>query len=90
MIDINWRGIYLAVTTQYNEDLSINFLATTNMVNSLINECVDGIVALGSVGENCSDTQEEKRALLVAIKEVISGRVPVISDVTETTTFNLD
>jgi len=59
------------------------------MVNNLINEGVDGIIALGTVGENGSHTQEEKRALLVAIKEVVAGRVPVISGVAEITTFNL-
>ena len=62
MMNINWQGVYPAVTTQYNDDLSINFLATTDMINSLINEGVDGIIALGTVGENCSHTQEEKRA----------------------------
>ena len=86
MMTINWQGVYPAVTTQYFDDYSINFEATKNMVDSLIKEGVDGIIALGTVGENCSHTREEKRAILVAVKEVVAGRVPVISGVAETTT----
>lgn len=86
MMKINWQGVYPAVTTQYFDDYSINFEATKNMVDSLIKEGVDGIIALGTVGENCSHTREEKRAILIAVKEVVAGRVPVISGVAETTT----
>ncbi|XQW84218.1 dihydrodipicolinate synthase family protein [Thalassotalea piscium] len=84
--NINWQGVYPAVTTQYHQDMSINFAATQAMVDSLIKEGVDGIIALGTVGENCSHTREEKRAILIAIKEVVAGRVPVLSGVAETTT----
>jgi 1-pyrroline-4-hydroxy-2-carboxylate deaminase len=86
MMNINWQGVYPAVTTQYFDDYSINFEATKNMVDSLIKEGVDGIIALGTVGENCSHTREEKKAILIAVKEVVAGRVPVISGVAETTT----
>lgn len=84
--NIDWQGVYPAVTTQYNDDMSINFASTQAMVDSLINEGVDGIIALGTVGENCSHTRTEKREILVAIKNVVAGRVPVISGVAETTT----
>ncbi|MEW6990862.1 dihydrodipicolinate synthase family protein [Colwelliaceae bacterium 6441] len=86
MKKINWQGVYPAVTTQYFDDFSVNFEATKNMVDSLIKEGVDGIIALGTVGENCSHTREEKKAILIAVKEVVAGRVPVISGVAETTT----
>lgn len=83
---VTWQGVYPAVTTQYNNDMSINFEATQKMVDSLIKEGVDGIIAIGTVGENCSHTREEKLAILKAIYEVVDGRVPVISGVAETTT----
>ncbi|WP_440876129.1 dihydrodipicolinate synthase family protein [Thalassotalea sp. PLHSN55] len=83
---VNWQGVYPAVTTQYNDDLSINFSATQAMVDSLIKEGVDGIIALGTVGENASHTREEKIAILTAVKEVVNGRVPVLSGVAETST----
>ncbi|NQY64447.1 MAG: dihydrodipicolinate synthase family protein [Alteromonadaceae bacterium] len=83
---INWKGVYPAVTTQYNDDLSINFDATMTMIDTIIKEGVDGIIALGTVGENASHTREEKIAILKAVKEVVAGRVPVLSGVAETTT----
>ena len=86
MKKINWKGVYPVVTTQYFDDMSINFEATQAMVDSLIKEGVDGIIALGTVGENCSHSREEKRAILKAVVAVVAGRVPVISGVAETTT----
>ena len=83
---VNWQGVYPAVTTQYNDDLSINFAATQQMIDTIITEGVDGIIALGTVGENASHTREEKIAILKAVKEVVAGRVPVLSGVAETST----
>ena len=41
---VNWKGVYPAVTTQYNEDLSINFDATQTMIDTIIKEGVDGLI----------------------------------------------
>ncbi len=83
---VNWQGVYPAVTTQYNDDLSINFEATQKMIDTIIKEGVDGIIALGTVGENASHTRTEKIAILKAVKEIVAGRVPVLSGVAETST----
>ncbi|QPB82907.1 dihydrodipicolinate synthase family protein [Pseudoalteromonas rubra] len=83
---VDWQGVYPAVTTQFNDDESINFETTKTMINTLIEEGVHGIIVLGTVGENCSLRAEEKREVLRAAKEVVGGRVPVISGVAETTT----
>ncbi|KZN67594.1 4-hydroxy-tetrahydrodipicolinate synthase [Pseudoalteromonas luteoviolacea] len=83
---VNWQGVYPAVTTQFNDDESINFETTKTMINSLVEEGVHGIIVLGTVGENCSLRAEEKRQVLEAAKEVVAGRVPVLSGVAETTT----
>ncbi|MBD1582747.1 dihydrodipicolinate synthase family protein [Pseudoalteromonas sp. S16_S37] len=83
---INWQGVYPAVTTQFNDDGSINFETTKSMVDALINEGVHGIIVLGTVGENCSLRYEEKREVLKAVKEVVAGRVPLLTGVAETTT----
>ncbi|MEI5638733.1 MULTISPECIES: dihydrodipicolinate synthase family protein [unclassified Pseudoalteromonas] len=85
-MNINWRGVYPAVTTQFNDDESINFETTKAMINELIEEGVHGIIVLGTVGENCSLRGDEKRAVLKAAKEVVAGRVPLLTGVAETTT----
>ncbi|TMO00588.1 dihydrodipicolinate synthase family protein [Pseudoalteromonas sp. S558] len=85
---INWHGVYPAVTTQFNQDDSINFASTAKMIDELINEGVHGIIVLGTVGENCSLNADEKRAVLSMAREVVGKRVPLISGVAETTTVN--
>ena len=83
---INWRGVYPAVTTQFNDDFSINYDTTQQMLDNLVKEGVHGIIVNGTVGENCSLRAEEKRKVMTAAKEVVAGRVPVLSGVAETTT----
>lgn len=85
-MSIDWQGVYPAVTTQFNDDLSINFEATQQMVDNLIREGVHGIIVNGTVGENCSLRLTEKHAVMQAALEVTNGRVPVLSGVAETTT----
>ena len=85
-MSVNWQGVYPAVTTQFNQDDSINFETTQQMLDNLINEGVHGIIVNGTVGENCSLRPEEKRDVMRAALEVVNGRVPVLSGVAETTT----
>ena len=79
----NWRGVFPAATTQFKEDLSIDIEATQRVVDALIRDGVDGIIAMGTVGENNSLDANEKRTLLRAIVEVVAGRVPVLPGVSE-------
>ncbi|MCF2861023.1 dihydrodipicolinate synthase family protein [Pseudoalteromonas sp. Cnat2-41] len=85
-MNVNWQGVYPAVTTQFHDDDSINFKATAAMIDNLINEGVHGIIVLGTVGENCSLRSEEKRQVLAMAKEVVGTRVPLLTGVAETTT----
>ncbi|ESQ84047.1 dihydrodipicolinate synthase [Asticcacaulis sp. AC466] len=83
---IDWQGVFPAVTTQFNEDFSINVADTQRVVDDLINDGVTGIIAMGTCGENNSLTADEKRVLLKAIVEVVNKRVPVVTGVSELTT----
>ncbi|MBU2705289.1 dihydrodipicolinate synthase family protein [Zooshikella marina] len=85
-MDINWQGVFPAITTQFNQDESINYAATQQQVDRLIQEGVDGIIALGTVGENCSLHENEKIKLLSAVKEAVADRVPLLSGAAEYTT----
>jgi 4-hydroxy-tetrahydrodipicolinate synthase len=80
---IQWRGVFPAVTTQLREDLSIDLADTQRVVDDLIRDGVTGLIALGTVGENNSLTFEEKVSVLTAIVEVVDGRVPVVTGVSE-------
>ena len=81
-----WSGVFPATTTQFGGDESLDVRATQKVVDALIKDGVDGIICMGTVGENCSLTAQEKRTVLAAVKEVTAGRVPVLSGVAEYTT----
>lgn len=80
---IGWKGVFPAVTTQLREDLSIDIGDTQRVVDDLIRDGVTGVIALGTVGENNSLDYDEKVQVLSAIVEVVDGRVPVITGVSE-------
>ncbi|TCP35472.1 4-hydroxy-tetrahydrodipicolinate synthase [Sphingomonas sp. BK235] len=80
---IGWKGVFPAVTTQVREDLTLDLADTQRVVDELIRDGVTGIIALGTVGENNSLDYDEKVAVLSAIVEVVKGRVPVITGVSE-------
>ena len=86
MTNPNWHGVFPAVTTQFNEDESINYKSTQDQVDRIIKDGVHGIIGAGTVGENCSLGFEEKIQLLKEIKDCIKGRVPLLSGVAEYTT----
>ncbi|MFT4927564.1 MAG: 4-hydroxy-tetrahydrodipicolinate synthase [Phenylobacterium sp.] len=85
-MQINWHGVYPAVTTQFNEDFSINHAENSKMLQQLIEDGVHGIIVCGTVGENCSLSATEKRDVMRNAVETVGGRIPVLSGVAETTT----
>ncbi|MEM9412093.1 MAG: dihydrodipicolinate synthase family protein [Planctomycetota bacterium] len=85
-MDVNWRGIYPAATTQFNDDESLNIEGTMRHLEAMIEAGIDGLIMLGTVGENCSLDFEEKIELLTATVKHVGGRIPVLTGVAEYTT----
>lgn len=83
---MHWTGVIPAATTQFDTAFAIDLDATQQVQDALIQDGVDGLIALGTVGENNSLEPDEKRAVLKAAVEVAAGRVPVITGVSELTT----
>ncbi len=83
---LDWTGVYPAVTTQFAADLSVDLAATKAVQSALIDDGVDGLILLGTCGENNSLEPDEKRAVLAAAQDSVRGRVPVLSGVSELTT----
>lgn len=83
---LTWRGVYPAATTQFTPDLKVDLEATQKVLDNLIKDGVDGLIILGTCGENNSLEPEEKRAVLAAASEVVGGRVPWLTGVSELTT----
>src|SRR5436189_3602131 len=81
-----YHGIYPAATTQFNADQSLNLKATLDHVDKMIAAGMNGIIMLGSVGENTTLEYGEKLDVLKATVEHVRRRIPVVTGAAETTT----
>ena len=85
-LEVDWRGVFPAIPTQFKEDLSVDIEATQKHTEALVDNGIHGIVMLGTIGEGTSLTLSEKVDVLRATVEVAGGKVPVLSGVAEFTT----
>lgn len=83
---VDWKGVFPAVPTQFKEDLSLDLKSTQAHIETLLDNGIHGLVMLGTIGENCSLSIEEKVAVLQATREVTQGQVPILCGVAEYTT----
>lgn len=83
-MQVNWKGVFPAVTTKLKEDGSLDHDAIKAGLNRLIENGVGGVVMMGMVGENAQLTPEEKRTVLKIAVEAVNGRVPIVSGLAET------
>src|SRR5262245_43148247 len=84
---INWRGVFPAVTTQFQADQSLDLAGTSKHLEQLTKAGVHGIIMLGTVGENCSLEYSEKLDVLRAAIKQVADRVPVLTGVAECSTY---
>nr|WP_314435444.1 dihydrodipicolinate synthase family protein [uncultured Brevundimonas sp.] len=85
-VSITWAGVYPAATTQFDADLAIDLEQSQRVQDGLINDGVDGLIVMGTVGENNSLEPDEKRLVLKGAVEAAAGRRPVLTGVSELTT----
>ena len=85
-LQVDWQGVYPAVPTQFNEDFSLDIKGTQKHVEALLSEGIHGLVMLGTIGENCSLSLDEKIQVLKATDEVNIGSVPLLNGISEYTT----
>jgi 4-hydroxy-tetrahydrodipicolinate synthase len=82
----HWHGVFPAITTQLTQAQEVDFTATLTHVEALIASGINGIIMLGSLGENQTMSAEEKRKIVQTTVKQVKGRIPVLSGVAETTT----
>ena len=80
-LQVDWQGVYPAVPTQFNEDFSLDIKGTQKHVETLLSEGIHGLVMLGTIGENCSLSLDEKIQVLKATDEVNKGSVPLLNGI---------
>jgi len=83
---VSWRGVFPAAVTHFHADYSVDHEATMRHLDAMIHGGIDGVIMLGTVGENCSLDYNEKLEVLKRTVAHIAGRVPVMTGVAECTT----
>lgn len=82
----DWQGVIPAITTPFNQDLSIDFGFLAEHCRWLIEKGCKGVVALGSLGEGATLTRQEKDQVLEACVKAIGDRGFVVSGISALST----
>lgn len=82
----DWQGVFPAVTTQFREDQSLDLDMTGELFAGTVATGVQGLVVLGSLGENNGLSPEEKLEVVRVAKAATGGKIPVVSGVSELNT----
>lgn len=83
MSAINWQGVYPAVTTKFDSDLKIDLDAMSEHLEFQLDAGADGIILLGSLGENATLSTGEKMSVVAHMAKAINGRVPLVTCIAE-------
>lgn len=83
---MQWAGVMPAITTCFNEDLTIDHAFVARHATWLMDNGCTGIVALGSLGEGATLTFEEKVAILKTIVQALGDRGPVVAGISALST----
>ena len=71
-------GTGVALVTPFKNDLSVDTMALTSIVNHCINGGVDYLVALGTTAETATLTEAEKQLVISTIVGANAGRLPLV------------
>ena len=70
-------GTGVAIITPFRRDISIDFKSLEKLIEHLISNGIDYIVALGTTGESVTLSKDEKNAVVSHVIEVINNRIPL-------------
>src|SRR5262245_56974195 len=82
---MEWKGVISAITTPFNADYSVDHAFLGRHANWQIGNGVDGIVALGSLGEAATLAFDEKVAILRTLSKAL-GDKPLVAGIASLST----
>lgn len=83
---MNWQGVLPAMTTCFNEDLSIDHAYMAHHAKVMLEAGCTGIVSLGSLGEAATLQFDEKIAILENMVAAAAGRAPIVAAISALST----
>ena len=78
---MHWGGVIPAMTTPFQENLTVDHDFLSRHCDWLIANGCSAIVALGSLGEGATLTYEEKQQVLATCVKTLGSRAPVVAGV---------
>jgi len=83
---MQWNGVMPALTTAFNEGLSIDHGFVARHAKWQIENGVSGLISLGSLSEAATLTFDEKLALVDTLVAAADGKVPVVATISALST----
>lgn len=77
-MSISFRGTGVALVTPFHSDGSIDFASLSKLIDHVIHNGVDYLVALGTTAETPTLSKDEKKQVLAHIAQHNAGRLPVV------------
>lgn len=83
---LDWKGIYSALLTPFDNADNIDFKIFETNIKAQMDAGIDGLVLGGSLGEASTLCQEEKKDLLISARNIAAQKLPVILNIAEQST----
>jgi 1-pyrroline-4-hydroxy-2-carboxylate deaminase len=83
---MQWTGVMPALTTAFNEDLTVNYSFVARHAQWQVDNGVSGLISLGSLSEATTLTFDEKLGLVETLVAAVKGRVPVVASISALST----
>ena len=82
---MQWKGVISAITTPFKPDMAVDHGFLAEHATWQLDNGVDGIVALGSLGEAATLSFDEKVAILKTLAKVMKGK-PLVAGIASLST----
>ena len=76
---MNFKGVYTALVTPFNEDGSLDLEALKDLIEFQIKEKVNGLLPMGTTGESPTLSHDDHIKIVEMVVRQTAGRVPVIA-----------
>jgi dihydrodipicolinate synthase/N-acetylneuraminate lyase len=83
---MNWKGVMPAITTPFNENLTIDHGFLAEHCRWLLDNGCAGVVALGSLGEGATLSFNEKTDILRTLGKAVEGCGTLVASISSLTT----
>jgi len=83
---MNWRGVTPAITTPFNENLTVDHGFLGEHCRWLLDNGCAGVVAFGSLGEGATLSFDEKKDILRTLGKAANGKGTLVASISSLTT----